>query len=262
MPVAKPKVVDLLERLGAVWESPNEFTLRAILRDAKDEIRRGGESMPLALVAAGALDRLGDVQSASSYRRDAVRLAPDDVSSQINLGVCYLKLSEPVRGRDALLAAADLAGEAGLANVVLLTNLAEAFWLSDEREKAVKCLELADSAANVEDRDHLWRLADAHAALENHLHAAALLARFLSRGSAYPERYGAPDAAWMDEQLHEQDPFLTRSQRRSLTFAADFATASAAVEADTTSMVPDPEAEAIFEGTRWLRARANQALLG
>lgn len=250
--VPQRKADELLERLGAPWNRSNEVALYGIPRDAKAEIRRDGEDASLANVAAGALEALGRLQEALAYRRDVVRLHPDNPLAHNNLGVGLLKLGEHQAGRDALMHAADLAGEAGLKDVGLLSNLAEALWLSEERPSAVVCLRMAENAAEPGNRDHLWRLADGHGALENHLRATMLLAECIAAGAAVPERFGLPDMAWLGEHL--ESIALTPSQRRSLEFAEAVA-AEAARIGELPAAEPDPHCAEVLAQTappgRW-----------
>ncbi len=255
--VPKTKAEQLLERLGAVWERPNEIALYGILRDARAMIARDGESALLAHIAAAALERRGDLGGASAYRRDCVRLDPENPGAHINLGVVLLKLGDNKAGRDSLMRAADLSGEAGLKNLVLLANLAEALWVCDDRASAVLCLRMAETLAEPGNRGHLWRLADAHAALENHLRAVALLAECLAAGEAVPLQFGLPEMGWLGERLDESVA-LTDAQHRSLEFAEGVAAASAAARELPSTELDAHRAELLAE-TAWMRGRANAA---
>ena len=257
--VPKTKADELLERLGAVWECPNEIALYGILRDARAIIAREGESPLLAHIAAGALERRGDLRGAAAYRRDGVRLDSDSAGAHINLGVVLLKLGEHQAGRDALMRAADLAGEAGLKDLVLLANLAEALWVCEERANAVLCLRMAENVAEPGNRGHLWRLADAHAAVENHLRAVTLLAECLAAGEAVPTQFGLPAMGWLGERLDEKIA-LTDALHRSLEFAEGVAAASAAAR-ELPSTELDPHRAELLAETGWMRSRANSASL-
>lgn len=260
--VPKTKADALLQRLGAVWECPNEIALYGIIRDAKAEIAREGESAVLAHIAAWALDRLGDFKSALGYRRDAVRLDPENVHGHMNLGVALLQLGDHQSGRDALMTASDLAGEAGLEDVALLANLAEALWRCGDRANAVMCLRMAEGASAPGNRDHLWRLAEGHAALENHLRAVSLLAECLAAGGPVPDRFGLPDMVWLGERL-EENIALTSSLHRSLAFAEGVAAeASRLCDLQRANPgEPDTRRAELLAETAWMRGRANAVLL-
>ena len=259
MAAPKTKAQDLIERLGPVWLLPDEFTLHLVLSTCESELRGAAvDAIALHRAAARAALFLGQYDHAVQHWNDSLKIDGGRPETWMNLGVVRMQQRQYDDALEALMRAADIAGEDAWSDVALLANLAEALWMVGRRGDAVVILRAAHSAAEDGNVDHLFRLADATSAMDEPLAAVRLLARCLARGQTMPAQGVAdlPDLVWL----------RTRCEVVALSPALDAAIAFAEQYVRALSSIGEGGADndtanrsAVFAETGWLRGRATVA---
>jgi hypothetical protein len=129
-------------------------------------------------MAEDVLDALGRWQDAIDELAAIVALDPARKTfADFELAFFRMNLGQWSAAVDGLLEVADELGDEAWTDLGLLCNLAEALWMTGAAGDAGRILEIACEAADLENKAHLIRLADAHAALQRHAEAVDLVGR-------------------------------------------------------------------------------------
>ena len=258
MAVLASKLAELTHELYDAANLVGEFRLHAMKREITALYAKGDvDEVGYHHVLNGVFSRLGDWNRAVDHALKAVALRDGDVMLQNNAGVALLQTGDPIRAATLLAAAA---GGPNGHSVSILANLAEAFAKMDAWPEARETLTEAITIADLDNVDHLYRLADAAGAVAQYERAVEFFARFLARrhGVEVPSDAlsfidGCPDEWWIGLRVPASlDGAVARMQARRQGPAP-------AVEFED----DDAEASAleVFEAMRPYRDRANKAVL-
>lgn len=263
------KVDQYLRDLGDRIQPMSEFTLRSIIADCKRTLTQVSsyEAVPLYEAMATAAKRLGQYADGHKYAQCAFNLDAQNPVLKANLAVA---LADIGKYDDALDMFASLTGT-DVPEYLLLANISECLARIGLIDDALDAFQDALRVANMSDAQQLMVLAEQAALIGADDAALELIARVvacstntvLADKSPLEVITSAPES--LREAVNEKIP-LRMVIQRAFAFGGiapvDLSDARADCQlSDPARALAAQEAMAVFEATKTMRARANQAAL-
>lgn len=242
-----------------------EMRLHQIIRDCRNTLAKVAplDAVGIYVVLGRARWRLRKFGDSLADMQKALKLDPDNVALLSILGACHVALGQLTEALDPLLRAFPSA-TAPTDRVVILGNLAEAFWKLGERDLALEAFQQAQQEASSEAAGHQLVMANQAVELGAYEAAFGFLSKFLSLW-----RQANVDARQIieaDELSEDEENMLFASvglrrlveQRRAL---GRWVVGQMLQKAPADDTRTGEGAEAVFAETRSLRSRATREAL-
>jgi tetratricopeptide (TPR) repeat protein len=222
-PQRQSKIDQLDARLSTHWEVISEFTLHQMRREVAQLLPKSDLETTVRLhhIAGSISLRLGEWKDAVERFQAALDIAvaqerQDLATFWINLGVAQASAGDSPQALESLLRASDLSGDDAWKDVVQLTNLIVVLVALRRHQDAVSMYSAAEAAADMDNYDHLYRLATAAAMLQRYHVAVEFLGQILRRSS------GEAGTALELLERHHQHLSLTTALLEAIDFVAGF----------------------------------------